>query len=71
MKIWSINFKGLWPVGTAAIACTRDSETETEACDHFRLEWKKQYANTSPEPVTAKLLSVEPGSVHILCEGNY
>jgi len=61
MKIWSIDFHGIYPVGTAAIVCTRDSETETDACDHFRLAWKKRYPDSDPEPVEAELLSVEPG----------
>ena len=71
MKVWSIQFTGIYPVGSAAIACTRDSETESEACDHFRLTWKDDYPHSDPEPVTASLLSVEPGDVHILATGDY
>lgn len=71
MKIWSITFTGIYPVGSAAISTTRDSETESEACDHFRLEWRSKYPNCDPEPVTATLLSVEPGTVHILTNGDY
>ena len=71
MKVWSVKFTGLWPVGSAAISVTRDSETESEACDHFRLAWRDSHPGSDPEPVTAELLDIEPGSVVVLADGNY
>lgn len=71
MKIWSISFTGVYPVGSAAIVCTRDDETEAEACEDFRTTWKDSHPSCNPEPVMARLLDIKPGTVVILHDGNY
>lgn len=71
MKIWSIKFDGLFPVGSAAIVITRDNDNESLACELFRAEWKKNYGIEIEGDVTAKVLDCPPGAVHILYDGNY
>ena len=71
MKIWSVDFTGLWPVGTAAIVCTNDLAPPEQAIEMFRKKWAKRYPGSDPEPVTVTQLSCGPGAVHILADGNY
>lgn len=71
MKVWSIKFTGIYPVGSAAIVITYDAGTEAQAVDLFKTFWSDAYPNSDPGEVTATVLDCPPGAVHILADGNY
>lgn len=72
MKIWSIKFAGIFPVGSAAIVCTSDFAAEQTACDLFREQWAKEHPQGPEAPeASATLLDCPVGAVHILNDGDY
>lgn len=70
MKIWSVKFTGIYPVGAVAIVCTYDSETKEDAETKFAQLWKDMGHTIDPQP-EVELLNMEPGTVTILLDGNY
>lgn len=69
--MWAINFRGLYPVGATAIVATYDNQNASRAHELFVQTWRDAYPTHDPEPVEIKLISVEPGDVHILSNGDY
>lgn len=69
MKLWyNINFKGFWPVGTAAIV---KAETPEKAAELLNEELEKSLLEPSAEAKYFKELDMKDNSVLILLDGNY
>jgi hypothetical protein len=69
MKVWTCNdFKGFWPVGTAAVVCAEDEEDARVYLDAILRDAGLDGLDRSDYVVE---FPMNEGEVRILCDGNY
>jgi hypothetical protein len=67
MKIWTLTFQGLYPVGACAVVRAR---TERGARSRFLTTWKKENPNTSGLPAIYEVRELIE-DCHIILNGDY
>lgn len=68
MKVYTVKFSGVWPVGASAVVVANGPVSAEKV---FRNEWGHKYPNCNPDPVTFEEVNCNKQAVIIISDGNY